>query len=41
MHASFKIGETTSMASNGMAQGKPEFKGISLSWGQTFAAARQ
>ena len=30
MHASFKIGETTLMASDGMAQGKPEFKGISL-----------
>ncbi|HWE77428.1 MAG TPA: VOC family protein [Pseudolabrys sp.] len=31
MHASFKVGEATIMASDGMAQGKPEFKGISLS----------
>jgi PhnB protein len=30
MHASFKIGDTTLLASDGMAQGKPEFKGISL-----------
>jgi PhnB protein len=31
MHASFKIGDTVVMASDGMASGKPEFKGISLS----------
>ncbi|MGH6639107.1 MAG: VOC family protein [Polaromonas sp.] len=31
MHASFRIGETTVMASDGMVSGKPEFKGISLS----------
>lgn len=30
MHASFKIGETTLMASDGMCSGKPDFKGISL-----------
>ena len=31
MHASFRIGETTLMASDGRAQGHPEFKGFSLS----------
>ena len=31
MHASLKVGDATFMASDGMAQGKPEFKGISLS----------
>ena len=31
MHATFRIGETTLMASDGMATGKPEFKGITLS----------
>jgi len=31
MHASFKVGETTIMASDGMCSGKPDFKGISLS----------
>ncbi len=31
MHASFSIGDTTLMASDGMASGKPEFKGMSLS----------
>jgi PhnB protein len=31
MHAAFKIGETTLMASDGRAQGQPEFKGFSLS----------
>ena len=31
MHASFRIGETELMASDGRAQGHPEFKGISLS----------
>lgn len=31
MHASFKIGETEIMASDGMGGGKPEFKGFSLS----------
>jgi PhnB protein len=31
MHASFRIGETNVMASDGMASGRPEFKGITLS----------
>ena len=31
MHASFKIGETQIMASDGMTGGKPDFKGFSLS----------
>lgn len=31
MHASFKVGDTDVMASDGMASGKPEFKGITLS----------
>jgi PhnB protein len=31
MHACFKIGETEVMASDGMGNGKPEFKGFSLS----------
>ncbi|MES2912237.1 MAG: VOC family protein [Pseudomonadota bacterium] len=31
MHASFKIGDTEVMASDGMASGKTEFKGITLS----------
>ncbi|MCZ8256486.1 MAG: VOC family protein [Polaromonas sp.] len=31
MHASFKIGETEVMASDGMGGGKAEFKGFSLS----------
>jgi PhnB protein len=31
MHASFKVGETEVMASDGMSSGKAEFKGISLS----------
>ena len=31
MHASLKIGETEVMASDGMGQGNPEFKGFSLS----------
>ncbi len=30
MHALFRIGESKVMASDGMAGGKPEFKGISL-----------
>lgn len=30
MHASFSIGDTTLMASDGMASGKTEFKGMSL-----------
>lgn len=33
MHASFKVGDATIMASDGMAQGKPDFKGFSLSIG--------
>ena len=31
MHASLRIGDTRVMASDGMAHGKPEFKGFSLS----------
>lgn len=31
MHASLKIGQSVLMASDGFSQGKPEFKGISLS----------
>ncbi len=31
MHACFQIGDTEVMASDGMAAGKPEFKGFSLS----------
>lgn len=31
MHASFRIGETEVMASDGMGNSKPEFKGFSLS----------
>ncbi len=30
MHSSFRIGETTVMASDGLCSGKPDFKGISL-----------
>jgi PhnB protein len=30
MHSSLRIGDTLVMASDGMAQGKPEFKGFSL-----------
>jgi PhnB protein len=31
MHASFRIGETTVMASDGYSKGKPMFQGFSLS----------
>jgi PhnB protein len=31
MHAAFRIGETTVMASDGMCSGTPSFKGIALS----------
>jgi PhnB protein len=31
MHSSFKLGDSLVMASDGMATGKPEFKGVSLS----------
>jgi PhnB protein len=31
MHSSFRIGDTTVMASDGMAGGKPDFKGFCLS----------
>jgi PhnB protein len=31
MHSAFRIGDTLVMASDGMAAGKPEFKGFSLS----------
>jgi PhnB protein len=30
MHSSFRIGETTVMASDGLCSGKPDFKGVSL-----------
>ena len=30
MHCSFRVGDTVIMASDGMCQGKPEFKGFSL-----------
>jgi PhnB protein len=38
MHASFRIGETEIMASDGMASGKAEFKGITLSLNPTSEA---
>jgi PhnB protein len=31
MHSAFRVGDTLVMASDGMAGGKPEFKGFSLS----------
>jgi PhnB protein len=31
MHASFRVGETELMASDGMCNGKPNFQGVSLS----------
>ena len=31
MHSSFRIGDTTVMASDGMSSGRPSFQGISLS----------
>jgi PhnB protein len=31
MHASFRVGETELMASDGMCSGKPNFQGVSLS----------
>ena len=31
MHASFRVGDTVVMASDGMAKGQPEFRGFSLS----------
>jgi PhnB protein len=31
MHASFRIGETTLLASDGRCQGKPSFQGFALS----------
>jgi PhnB protein len=30
MHSSFRIGESTVMASDGLCSGKPDFKGVSL-----------
>ena len=35
MHSCFKIGDTAVMASDGMAQGQPEFKGFSLTLNPT------
>lgn len=32
MHTSFRVGDTEVMASDGMASGKPEFRGFSLSY---------
>ena len=31
MHANFKVGKSTVLASDGMCQGKPDFQGFSLS----------
>ena len=31
MHASFRLGDTTLLASDGRCQGQPEFRGFSLS----------
>jgi PhnB protein len=31
MHAAFRVGETTVMASDGYCKGKPNFQGVSLS----------
>ena len=31
MHAAFRVGDTTVMASDGMCQGAPKFQGVSLS----------
>ncbi len=33
MHSTFRIGDTTVMASDGRSQGEPDFKGFSLSIG--------
>jgi PhnB protein len=41
MHANMEIGDTQIMASDGMAQGKAEFKGISLSITATSDAEAQ
>lgn len=41
MHASFRIGDTVLMASDGQALGKAEFKGFSLSLGVADAAEAQ
>lgn len=41
MHASFVIGETTVMASDGQCGGKPEFKGFALSLTLPDAAAAE
>ena len=38
MHSAFRIGDTLVMASDGMAGGKPEFKGFSLSVNAASAA---
>lgn len=41
MHASFRIGETTLMASDGRCLGKPSFQGVSLSLTVPDAAAAE
>lgn len=41
MHAAFLLGKSLVMASDGMAAGKPEFKGISLSLSATDEAHAQ
>ena len=41
MHASFRIGETTVMASDGMCQNQPKFEGFSLSLTLPDAAAAE
>jgi PhnB protein len=42
MHAAFRLGEATVMASDGMCSGQPEFRGVSLSLtvGEDAAAER-
>ncbi|HEX6987589.1 MAG TPA: VOC family protein [Planctomycetaceae bacterium] len=41
MHASFRIGETEVMASDGNCQGRPQFQGISLALSAPDAAAAE
>ena len=41
MHAAFRVGHTTVMASDGMCQGAPKFRGVSLSLTVKDAAAAE
>ena len=41
MHAAFRVGDTTVMASDGMCQGAPKFQGVSLSLTVKDAAAAE